>query len=154
MSRPTRALALGIGAAAVLSVTAVGSAGIDRLVYPRDEAGYRAYVDEYVPGWWSSGLKGVPERDKAWLEAHPDAVLAEGDAACRWLAEQPPVPELVTSGTATVGATAARYLDASQPVSAVDVHEWTRSGVVVGAWAYLCPATRETRTSPVSNEDD
>ena len=88
---------------AVLVVTPLGTTTLDRVLYPRDEAGFVAYVDEYVPGWWSSEHRGVPGKDRTWLDQNPEAVLAEGDAACAWLAEQPAVPELVPSGTASSG---------------------------------------------------
>jgi len=154
MSEPTKAITLGVAFVAVLAVTPLGTAALDRVVYPRDEAGFVAYVDEYVPSWWSSELKGVPARDHAWLESHPEAVLAEGDAACAWLADQPVVPELVPSGGASSGVMSVRYREATVNVTSLEVHEWTRSGVVAGAWAYLCEATHETRTSPESDDPD
>lgn len=154
MSEPTKALALGLAAMAVVAVTPVGTAALDRVMYPRDEAGYLDYVEEQVPGWWSSELKGVPELDRAWLQRHPDAVLEEGDAACAWLADQALVPDLVPSGAASVSGMIGRYQRATIDATSVDIHEFTRSGLVAGAWAHLCPATRETRTSPESEDTD
>jgi len=132
----------------------IGPAVAERITHPRDEVAFATYVDRYVPGWRSSTSRGVPARDRDWIERHPDAVLIEEDASCTWLASQPDVPSLVTSGSATVGATQGRYLQQTVGSTVVDIDERSRSGIVAGAWEFLCHGAREAHTSPASTYDD
>ena len=143
------AVSLVIGVAYV-----AGPAVAERILHPRDEDAFIAYVDRYFPGWWSSVSQEVPARDRAWVERHPDAVLAEGEAACAWLESQADVPGLVPSGSVTVGAMIGRYKQESASSTGVDVDERSRSSIVAGAWAYLCHGAREAKTSPATTDDD
>ena len=143
-----------IGAIGVVAglVVITGTAIAARHANPRDEGAFVAYEDRVFPGWSSSGSRGVPARDRDWADQHPEAVLAEGDAACAWLDSQPDVPDLVPSGSATVETTALRYLEKTSESTGVDIDERSRAWIVIGAWAYLCPGTREAHTSPVSTD--
>jgi hypothetical protein len=132
----------------------VGSGAAEAMIRVHRESQFNGYWHTYLPGWGSSASPGVPQRDRAWTREHPDAVLAEGYAACAWLAAQPQVPDLVPSGAATVDAMARRYQGATAASTNVDIDERSRSTIVVGAWAYLCPGTRDSRTSSQSASDD
>ena len=151
MSNRRRLIAI-IGAIGVVAglVVVTGAAMAARTANPRDEVAFVAYEDRNFPGWSSSGSRGVPARDRDWADQHPEAVLAEGDAACAWLDSQPDVPDLVPSGSATVETTALRYLEKTSDSTGVDIDEQSRARIVIGAWAYLCPGTRDAHTSPVS----
>lgn len=146
-----------IGAGAVLSAGAlvvVGPAVAERILHPRDEAAFTSHVDEYLPGWWASDSPKAPARDREWVQQHPEAVLAEAEAACTWLASEPDVADLVPSGAATVGATMSRYQNETVETTGVRIDERSRSTIVAAAWEYLCHGSREAHTSPASTEDD
>jgi hypothetical protein len=118
-------LVLGLGVVAVV-------VGVN-LAHPRDESAYVTYLRVYGD---TSSDDPVPNL------APRAALLAAGDAACGWLSGQ----EFAlwrTSRSHRNPATTQAYLDDTRS----DPLPWTgppdRSSVAVGAWTYLCPATRE-----------
>jgi len=143
-----------VGVLSAGAVVVAGPAIAERIAHPRDEAAFTSYVDQYLPGWRSSDSPGVPARDRTWVQQHPDAVLAEAEAACAWLASQPDAPDLVPSGSATVWATVRRYQDETGQTTGVDIDERSRGTIVVGAWEHLCHGSREAHTSPESADQD
>lgn len=145
-------IVLGIVGAGVLAL--VGPAAAQAMFRVHRESQFSGYWHTYLPDWRSSASRGVPKRDREWARSHPQAVLAEGYAACAWLVSQPTVPDLVPSGAATVSRMSRRYQYETVATTKVDIDERSRSTIVVGAWAYLCPSTRSSRTSPQSPNDD
>ena len=155
MRRKRTAIAIVAAVGLVVGVAFItGPAVAERILHPRDEGAFTGYVATYFPGWASSASPGVPARDLEWVKQHPDAVLAEGDAACAWLESQPDVPGLVPSGSATVGAMIGRYQRETADSTETDIDERSRSSIVAGAWGYLCHGAREAKTSPASTYDD
>ncbi|MFC8851016.1 MULTISPECIES: hypothetical protein [unclassified Micromonospora] len=125
---------LGLVVAAVLAVpvTVVGV----HVVHPRDEDGYLAYLKRY----------GDPNSDAPLPVLPPAAdLLAEGDAACDWMREQPYALWRTEPQYHSV-AVHERYLQhiaGRSPSWGADPPEIAL--VVAGAWAHLCPADRELR---------
>jgi hypothetical protein len=124
------------------------------LMHVDQEGQYSAYVREYATDWRSSTLRGVPQQDRVWLAEHHDMVLAEGQASCAWLEKLPEVPDIVPSGDADSGKIREQYLDETSSSTQMAVNERTRSGVITGAWAYLCPDIKYSRTSPSIDPDE
>jgi len=149
---------LAVGVAAGPSIAA-------EVLHPHDEDAYQAYVTTYVAGWGSSADPEGPARDQAWVAAHPDQVLAAGEAACDWLAALPEAPQVDPSGAHDSGTLSQRYVgvDVSMgppgtgPANEIGLSGLSTMGrytVVAGAWSYLCWSTGESRTAPRSLEDD
>ena len=93
-----------IVAVTALCMVAVGlwaaRASANHSANQRDPAAIRKYVSTYVGGW-SDGSNG-PQRDQAWVAAHPDQLLAAGDRACSWLAGRPDAPSVDPTGKTSV----------------------------------------------------
>ncbi|MEV5823818.1 hypothetical protein AB0L22_32175 [Micromonospora haikouensis] len=133
MRKRTRVV-LGLVTAAALAAP-VAVAGV-HLTHRRDEDGYLAYLKEY----------GDPHSDAPVPVLPPAAdLLAEGDAACDWMREQP-YALWRTEPRYHFVAVHERYLQrvAGHPprwgTGLPDINM-----VVAGAWAYLCPADWELR---------
>ncbi|HVQ89182.1 MAG TPA: hypothetical protein VMT88_13485 [Actinomycetes bacterium] len=147
----------GVSAATVACVGLLAGPSIaERLMHPPDVDGFQAYVNQYagVGSWSSSNDPGGPERDTAWVKTHPDEVLAEGNAACAWLGEQPDAPDVDPSGNTAFDTVLGKYLDDVQDFAPQELSSHARATVVVGAWAYLCHSDRASATSPRSRESD
>jgi hypothetical protein len=97
------------------------------VAHPRDEAGYLDYVHTY------GNYNGRP------VKAAPsdELLMAAGERACFWLANQS-VALWRTDDSRTVDALYRRYED---EVSSTGPN--LPRSVAPGAWAFLCPATKE-----------
>ncbi len=125
-----------------------------QVLHFRDVAAFQTYVVTYVDGWGSSLDPGGPARDLAWVKAHPDIVLAEGDRACVWLADQPAAPAVDPTGESAFDTVFGRYLSTTKGTSLTKLSPQGRSTVVAGAWEYLCHNAREAATAPRSLQED
>ncbi|MBV9951339.1 MAG: hypothetical protein JO291_05280 [Acidimicrobiia bacterium] len=105
----------------------------------------------YIDGWVTSTDPQGPARYRAWAASHRATVMADGERACRWLAEQPSAGRVDPSGRTGVDAMATRYIHQAPPLP---VEEHRRSTLPVGAWAYLCRSERDDKTAPRSLHDD
>ena len=143
----TAAVAAGLGASG--AVTLIDGA----LHHPRDEAAFQAHVVKYIGTYWDSSVPEADARDEAWARAHPEEVLAAGDAACAWLADQPVAPAVDPTGESDLFTVLDWYLDTLQPFSG-PVSEIGTMTVVGSAWESLCWTDYERRTSPRSTNDD
>ncbi len=114
----------------------------------RDEAGFRAYVAEFMDGSSS-------QADLDWVADNPEAVLAEGDRACRWLTAQPrPGVQPARAGADSYEVQGLyltelqdQYLRATGEFPIVQIAD-TRDLVVSSAWQHLCPSSREDHIPP------
>lgn len=162
--------AFGTVALVVLAAN-VGPSVAGRLMHPRDVDAYQAYVgglaDTDTIGTVSAEFAEDRERDAAWVAAHPDLLLAAGDRACDWLKTQPKAPKVDPAGNSDVSTLERDYLgvdfgsvdppaydDPGRDGVGLPISPDARYTVVAGAWEYLCWSTRESRTAPVSLEDD
>jgi hypothetical protein len=93
----------------------------------------------------------MDRRHRTSLIAAPVAVLA---LACVWLQSQLPAPRIDESGSYSMDRLMARYLRETAHPGMLGLSTMGKHTVVVGAWEYLCRATREDRMAPVSDEDD
>lgn len=111
----------------LLTLAAVVAVAAVYVTHPRNDEGYLAYVDRYG------------NYDGRSLQHPPPAtvLLAAGDRACDWLGRQPPALWR-DDRRRTVGSLLARY-DSEMPRADRALPET----VPAGAWAHLCPATRE-----------
>ncbi|MFI5834709.1 hypothetical protein ACIA5A_13635 [Micromonospora sp. NPDC051300] len=124
----------GLALAGVLALP-VAVLGV-HVAHPRDEDGYLAHLKQYGDRQTDQPLRVLP----------PTAdLVAEGDAACDWLREQ---PYALWRHDARYGELAVyeRYLDevGDRPPTWGAALPDLRS-VTGGAWTYLCPADRELR---------
>jgi len=144
----------GAAVGVVVGLTVVGGSALaSRVSHPREVAAFQGYVSTYVGGWANSDDLGGPERDTAWVKAHPQAVLAAGDQSCAWLAQQPAAPTVDPSGRFAFETVLDRYL-ASPSRTRLGLSSSGEGTVVAGAWAYLCRDDREARTAPRSLEEN
>jgi hypothetical protein len=118
------------------------------------EAEFFGYVHENAVHFRNKELKDVTQHDRAWLDEHRDIVLADGRAACEWLEQFPEAPEIVPSGDADSAEFRARYIQQTRESTQMAVSKRTRIAVLAGAWEYLCPGTRDSRTSPSFELED
>src|SRR4051794_35035865 len=103
------------------------------LAHPRDESGYLTYLRRYGDTTTDEPASTLPPRS---------ALLAVGDQACAWLGGQ----EFAlwrTGPSHGYPVWIEGYLRHTRSDSLPWVGPPERSSVAVGAWAYLCPATRE-----------
>jgi hypothetical protein len=143
---------LGLVGAVAFSVGLVTLvADTDRPASKPHPAAYYHYVVTYIDGWSISTDPQGPARDRAWAKTHRAAVMADGDRACRWLAEQPSAGRVDPTGRTGVEAMATRYI---RQAPRLPVEEHRRSTLPVGAWAYLCLSVRDDKTAPRSLHDD
>jgi hypothetical protein len=124
------------------------------LMHPHDPEAFQAYVSTYVDGWSSSTDPGGPARDRAWVAAHPDGVLDEGDRACRWLAGRPDAADVDPSQRTSAGTLMGIYSKQAEQERPLPLSDMGRRRVAAGAWAYLCWSVREDKSAPVSHDDD
>jgi hypothetical protein len=142
-------------AAALLVLAAVaGPATFRQLVHGRDTRAFHSAVTAYVGGWSSSHDPSGPQRDEAWVAAHPAQVLAEGNRACDWLASRPTAPDRDPTGDSSVFTLMGRYLRATEHDRLADLSVVGRETVVANAWASLCWWTRRDKTAPRGYADD
>lgn len=94
----------------------------------------------------------IPSNQLAHFEAHHDLFLAEGQAACEWIAQFPQVPDIVPDGSADPALYAQRYIDAN-PSSPLEVAQRRRMLVDRAAWYSLCDNTGKPRVSGSYDED-
>jgi hypothetical protein len=125
----------------------------------RDVAGYQRYVTgDYPRGTATDGdgqvVNEPQETNYEWAAEHPDLMLAEGDRACDWLADESD-PALFGADESKYGSYAMtnRYLRSAAMGERVQLTEQGPRYVVAGAWTYLCPRTRDDKTTPTSEED-
>ena len=161
----------GLGAAVVATVVGVAAVGAltgptiaAQVMHPRDDAAFLDYVTTYSSDWGSSADPTGPARDRAWVDSHLAEVTAAGLAACDWLSKKPNAPEVDPSGQSDSGALSVEYvgIDVSQglyddPGSGavkLPISPAARYTVVAGAWSYLCWSTHNSRTAPMTLEDD
>ncbi len=128
-------------AAGVILVLAVGLAVVAfvHVQHPRDEEAFLSYVHESSAVGGRYDFEGVDD----------DFLIAEGDAACRWLQEQP-LALYRRGGEWTMGSVLDRFTQESGlPSDAWDFGHQTMQAnreVVAGlAWSFLCGASRELR---------
>lgn len=147
MTRPVagqrlpRPLRLGLAAAVVTTLATVTAVAAVGWTHPRDEAAFLGLVHGSV----------VEDGVLPFDSVSDDALLAEGDRACEWLAGQ--APALWRRGEAwTMTGRIARYQDdVPAAPGAWDLgHESPQSyrgTVVSAAWAELCGGTRTLHRS-------
>ena len=154
-----------LAAAAAATVVCVGGASAlgadlaDFLPEQRNVSGYQHYVTGQYPRGVATNGKGerVPdpqEKNYRWAEAHPDVMLAEGDRACDWLADEPD-PPLLGADESRYGSYAMTtlYLRTAAMEQRIRITDQGPRYVVAGAWTYLCPRLRNDKTTPTSDED-
>jgi hypothetical protein len=98
------------------------------LSHPRDVDGYLSYLKKYGNPHSAGPVAQLPPGDQ---------LLAEGDAACAWLGEQPRA--LWNTEGNSIGEYVTRYLDdtgGSVPAWGAGVPG--RGSVAIAAWNYLC----------------
>jgi hypothetical protein len=110
-------------------------------------------VARYIGSHGDASAPSADDDDQAWAMAHPDDVLAAGDAACDWLAAEPAAPPIDPTGVTDFHAVINRYLESPGSLSVPASHAG-RGFVVAGAWAYLCWTDRELHTSPQTTSED
>ena len=145
-------------AALVLACVSIWAApALARQVFHRaDEQAFVSYVETYVGGWRSSRDPGGWRRDQAWVAENPEAVLAEGKRACRWLASRQEAPSVDPTGKSSSGKVTSRYVNevpASTELGVSPVGQG-RKTIVAGAWSYLCWWEHRDKTSPTSTDPD
>ena len=139
-------IALGLAVAGVLAAPAT-VLGV-HVTHPRDESGYVAYLKQY----------GDPQGDRPVAVLPPTAdLLAEGDAACDWMREQP-YALWRTDSQYRLLAVHERYkqhVADRSPRWGTDLPEM--GPVTTAAWEYLCPAEwelRQPRRDPFAPKPD
>jgi hypothetical protein len=121
----------------------------------RDEAAFQSYVAESTPGRFATTSGADPHRwEHEWAAAHPTTVLAEGDAACRWLSGRADPPGADPSGAFSVGTLVSTYLRETDQPGVKGFSALGKGGIVAGAWAHLCPSTRAGKTHQTEDEED
>ena len=129
----------------------VGPSVIGHLTHPRDEEAFRDYVAISMTRWTNTADPGGPERDAAWVAAHPGELVAEGDRACRWLSlrDEDSVPDISTAGTL-----AGYYYKHAMTEHPLPLSKIAWRYVTAGAWNYLCWSTGEAKTAPRTGDRD
>lgn len=164
IARSSRGRLLGL---AVVPVVLVGSgvfamqAGavddLRGLRHGRDVASYSDYVHTYIGQDYDGTNPGAGPTDRAVVQAHPDAVLSAGEAACRWLRSQPRAPRIDPTrswdGPYTVQTVLNRFADTPLP-EAPSLSRSGRASIAAGAWEYLCRADRAQRTAATGLPED
>ena len=127
---------------------------LHQVAHRSDPDAFQSYVATNVGHWHSRRDPGGARRDKDWFATHPDAVMAEGRAACAWLHVREDAPSVDPTGASTIAQMTSWYLGdrgtSDVPVvSAVD-----RRTIVAGAWRYLCWWDQHAKTAPARDEDE
>lgn len=112
------------------------------------EARLLDYLDKYM----LDGTSDVARQDRAFVAEHQDLVVAEANRSCEWLRERPTAPRLDPSGGFSFDTLSRRYVGLPA-VPEMTLHSEGRSYVVAGAWEFLCPGVRASRTAPTGIED-
>ena len=133
----------------------------------RDPAAFQDSVATWVGDWSDSTDPAGPQRDQAWVAAHPVQVLAAGDRACTWLAGKPDAPSVDPTGNTSQEALITVYIGVDlAPVAGdppynapgadigVTLSPQGRKTVVATAWDYLCRSTEQAKTAPRSLGED
>ena len=140
-----------------MCVSVLAAPALARQVFHREDAqAFRSYVEEYVGGWRSSRDPGGWRRDKAWVAENPDAVLAEGERACRWLSSREEAPSVDPSGKSSSDTMTTRYVK-EVPASTelgVSALGLGRRTIVAAAWEYLCWWEHRDKTAPTTTDSD
>jgi hypothetical protein len=98
------------------------------LSHPRDADGYLSYLKKYGEHRSVGPVAQLPPGDQ---------LLAEGDAACAWLGEQPRA--LWHAEGNSIGEYVTRYLDDTSGSVRASGSGVSRRGIVaIAAWNYLC----------------
>lgn len=130
--------------AVLVVVAAVAGAWTFHEHYPRDEAGYLAYLRQY-PGAVQDSESAGPDAALASARAFttpPQAMIVAGDRACAWLSHQS-YAGTRTGPTYRVGALAENYAGSAES-HALGWTGYPDAGAVqAAAWSYLCPGTME-----------
>lgn len=122
----------------------------------RDEAAFQGYVTRSTPDQFAT-IVGQPDPHQweyEWAADHPDVVLAEGDAACRWLADRADATDDDPSGAFSIGALVGTYLRETQQPGVEAFSDAGKRTLVYGAWAHLCPETRDDKIALMDGDED
>ena len=135
-----------VGIVAALATAGIGAPSIRRdVVHRPDSEAFQTYLQTYIGNWRDSRDPNRWKVDKRWAADHPDAVLAEGKAACAWLARRPDPPSVDPSGSSMSSLVGIRY-QKKNPVSKVPgVSRMGRDTTVAGAWTYCAGGPCTTR---------
>jgi dienelactone hydrolase len=146
-------LRIALSLSVLVLIVGVGTAVASVLSRDRHPGAYQRHVQKYVDGWSSSADPTGPKRDKRWVLAHPEEVLAEGDRACAWLARRPDAPDIDPTGNSMFGVLSRRFARAEHRRN-TSVSFYGHSTMTAGAWSYLCDSVRKEKTAPRSHQED
>jgi len=125
----------------------------------RDENDYQTYVTGKYDRGTALDADGSPiqdprENDFSWAARHPEVMLAEGDRACDWLAEEPDPPRFgADESRYDSHAMTTRYLKTADMDERIRHTNLGQRYVVAGAWSFLCPVIRDEKTMRTGDED-
>lgn len=141
---------------AVAAVAALVAGGVlaapavaRQVVHPRDTAAYQTHLETYIDTEQVTGRPDGSEHDLAWVRAHEQEALVQGDQACAWLAEQEDAPVFDPSGSTSWGTRYESYLRESDLGASTDVSSEGKRALVAGAWHHLCWWDWRDKLAPV-----
>lgn len=122
----------------------------------RDEAAFAGYVTRSTPGDFATVVSGADPHqwEYDWAAAHPEVVLSEGDASCRWLSGRADPSDADASAAFSVDALVSAHVREAEQPGLADFSDLGKRNVVYGAWAYLCPSTRADKAVSKDDEED
>lgn len=141
----------------VLAVQAGAVDDLRSLRHGRDVGTYSDYVRTYIGQDYDSTIPAAGPADRALVQAHPDTVLAAGEAACRWLRSRPRAPRIDPTRSWDGPYTAQTVLNLFADTPLPQAPALSRSGratIAAGAWEYLCWVDRAQRTAATGLPED